>query len=284
MKTIAGKTKCYKNFSDRFRFLSPSRCCLFFIGQRDTEKKLEVAVCLSKNASKQTNKKANNGTSDKSNNFSKIELIFVFVLIKRIVIKEKELKLGEVSKLIFISSQHLALRHKRQHGANLYLPESYIIPGGEGDDSEWGDWGTPSECSRTCGGGVAHQTRECLNIGRDGEPNCQGGSKKYFSCNTQDCPENDVDFRQQQCSQFDRTPFEGVYYNWVPYTKAPNPCELNCMPRGERFYYRHRSKVTDGTRCNDQSVDVCVDGQCQVTTPQANHMCLAHLSFPHLFT
>lgn len=165
--------------------------------------------------------------------------------------------------------QHLVLRHKRQHGANLYLPESYVIPEGEGDDSEWGPWGTPSECSRTCGGGVAHQTRECLNIGRDGEPKCQGGSKKYFSCNTQDCPENEPDFRQQQCSQFDRTPFESVYYNWVPYTKAPNPCELNCMPRGERFYYRHKSKVIDGTRCNDQSVDVCVDGQCQVNISHA---------------
>lgn len=164
---------------------------------------------------------------------------------------------------IFLS-QHLVHRHKRQHGANLYLPETYIIPGGDGDDSEWGSWGTPSECSRTCGGGVAYQSRECLNIGRDGEPNCQGGSKKYFSCNTQDCPESEPDFRQQQCSHFDRTPFEEVYYHWVPYLKAPNPCELNCMPRGERFYYRHKSKVTDGTRCNDHSVDVCVDGQCQV--------------------
>lgn len=35
------------------------------------------------------------------------------------------------------------------------------------------------------------------------------------------------------------------------------------MPRGERFYYRHKSKVIDGTRCNDESLDVCVDGKCQ---------------------
>lgn len=35
------------------------------------------------------------------------------------------------------------------------------------------------------------------------------------------------------------------------------------MPRGERFYFRHKSKVTDGTRCNAESLDVCVDGQCQ---------------------
>lgn len=79
-----------------------------------------------------------------------------------------------------------------------------------------------------------------------------------------DCPENESDFRHQQCSYFDETPFEGVRYEWVPYLKAPNPCELNCMPRGERFYYRHKAKVIDGTRCNDESNDVCVDGQCQV--------------------
>lgn len=35
------------------------------------------------------------------------------------------------------------------------------------------------------------------------------------------------------------------------------------MPRGERFYYRHKAKVIDGTRCNAESPDVCVDGKCQ---------------------
>ncbi|KAG8262319.1 hypothetical protein J6590_054750 [Homalodisca vitripennis] len=49
---------------------------------------------------------------------------------------------------------------------------------------------------------------------------------------------------------------------WVPYTKAPNKCELNCMPRGERFYYRHKNKVADGTRCDEEKLDVCVDGKC----------------------
>lgn len=166
--------------------------------------------------------------------------------------------------LFFFVILQFGLRHKRQYGADLYLPESFIIPGGDGDASEWGAWSSPSECSRTCGGGVAYQSRECLKVGQNGEYNCQGGDKKYFSCNTQDCSESLPDFRQQQCSNFDRTPFEGVQYNWVPYTKAPNPCELNCMPRGERFYFRHRSKVVDGTRCNDASVDVCVDGTCQV--------------------
>ncbi|XP_055695924.1 papilin isoform X3 [Lutzomyia longipalpis] len=162
-------------------------------------------------------------------------------------------------------SRHLTRnRHKRQHGARLYLPATYVIPSGEGDSGErWGPWGAPSECTRTCGGGVAYQTRECYDVAHDGTPRCRGGSRKYFSCNTQDCPDNEPDFRAQQCSHFDTVPFEGVRYEWVPYTKAPNPCELNCMPRGERFYYRHKAKVIDGTRCNEESLDVCVDGTCQ---------------------
>ena len=79
----------------------------------------------------------------------------------------------------------------------------------------------------------------------------------------QDCPEEEEDFRTQQCGRFNKVPFENVYYSWVPYTKAPNPCELNCMPKGERFYYRHKAKVVDGTRCSDESLDVCVDGKCE---------------------
>ncbi|XP_026315037.1 papilin isoform X10 [Hyposmocoma kahamanoa] len=152
-------------------------------------------------------------------------------------------------------------RHRRQ-GAGLYLPASYIIPGGEGSGA-WGEWGETSPCSRTCGGGVASQKRICLVFGSDGQPQCSGGDTKYFSCQTQDCPDGSPDFRQQQCSEHDGENFRGHTYTWVPYTKAPNPCELNCMPKGGRFYYRHKEKVVDGTRCNDESYDVCVDGTCQ---------------------
>ncbi|XP_018562061.1 papilin [Anoplophora glabripennis] len=35
------------------------------------------------------------------------------------------------------------------------------------------------------------------------------------------------------------------------------------MPRGERFYFRHAATVVDGTRCNDEKLDVCVSGKCQ---------------------
>ena len=51
-------------------------------------------------------------------------------------------------------------------------------------------------------------------------------------------------YREEQCSEFNNKIFERNYYEWIPYLKAPRKCELNCMPRGERFYYRHAAKVS----------------------------------------
>ncbi|XP_006817461.1 papilin-like, partial [Saccoglossus kowalevskii] len=127
----------------------------------------------------------------------------------------------------------------------------------------WGEWGEFGLCSRTCGGGVSFQERKCHSIRTDGGHSCVGANRNYRSCNIQDCPEGSRDFRAEQCSEYDEVPFEGKYYKWVPYTGAPNKCELNCMPKGEHFYYRHSLQVVDGTRCNADSPDVCVDGSCQ---------------------
>ncbi|XP_022911513.1 papilin isoform X2 [Onthophagus taurus] len=153
--------------------------------------------------------------------------------------------------------RHHRDRFKRQQGGQLYLPGSYVTDNDEPDAGPWLDWSSPSPCTRTCGGGVSTQERQCTS-----GYSCRGPMKRHFSCNTQDCPDL-ADFRSQQCSEYDAIPFEDVYYQWVPYTKSPQPCELNCMPRGERFYYRHKLQVIDGTRCNDESLDVCVDGECQ---------------------
>uniref|UniRef100_A0A2H1V4N0 SFRICE_005771 n=1 Tax=Spodoptera frugiperda TaxID=7108 RepID=A0A2H1V4N0_SPOFR len=148
----------------------------------------------------------------------------------------------------------------RQTVRRLYLPAPYVLPGGEGS-GPWGDWGEISPCSRTCGGGVASQKRTCLES--EPQTSCTGGDTKYFSCQTQACPAGSGDFRAEQCAEFNDKEFRGYKYNWEPFTKTPNPCELTCRPSGERFYYRHKLHVVDGTRCNDDSFDVCVNGVCQ---------------------
>lgn len=56
-----------------------------------------------------------------------------------------------------------------------------------------------------------------------------------------------------------------IFRSWIPYTGSPNKCELNCMPRGERFFYRHKVAVIDGTPCEAEKNDVCVKGKCMVS-------------------
>ena len=118
--------------------------------------------------------------------------------------------------------------------------------------------------SRTCGGGVETWLRSCNNP----RPNsCVGAGKRFATCNPQPCPRGAKDFRwetsgirkkiikgkvqfefkkhrEEQCAKFNQELFERKYYDWIPYLKAPRKCELNCMPKGERFYYRHAKKVT----------------------------------------
>ena len=103
----------------------------------------------------------------------------------------------------------------------------------------WGPWEQAGSCSRTCGGGVLMESRTCQN----GGSGCTGPSKRFSSCNSQDCAPGATDFRLEQCSKYNAEPFERRTYEWIPYLKAPRKCELNCMPRGERFYYRHAKKV-----------------------------------------
>ncbi|KAF0312775.1 Papilin [Amphibalanus amphitrite] len=138
---------------------------------------------------------------------------------------------------------------------------------GEADASRgagpWGSWEPDGPCSRSCGGGVSRQVRTCQRFRPDGSSECSGPDVKYQSCNVQACPAGTKDFRAEQCSEFDDVLFEGKYYKWVPYTKAANPCELNCQPQGERFYFRHRAKVADGTRCGENQRDICVNGVCR---------------------
>ncbi|XP_060790679.1 papilin isoform X1 [Neoarius graeffei] len=127
----------------------------------------------------------------------------------------------------------------------------------------WAEWGSYGECSRSCGIGVTVRMRRCVSQRTDGGHSCVGPDKSYRTCNIQDCPEGSRDFREEQCSQFDGTDFHGKYYKWLAYYGAENQCELNCIPKGENFYFRHRSSVMDGTPCQPGKRDICVEGVCR---------------------
>ncbi|XP_051647476.1 papilin isoform X5 [Manacus candei] len=127
----------------------------------------------------------------------------------------------------------------------------------------WGSWGEWSKCSRSCGGGVSFRQRHCYSQRTEGPSSCVGPTRSYRSCNVQSCPEGSRDFRAEQCAEFDGTEFQGKKYKWLPYYGAPNKCELNCIPKGENFYYRHKETVVDGTTCEPGKRDICVEGVCQ---------------------
>ncbi|XP_029114318.1 papilin isoform X2 [Scleropages formosus] len=145
----------------------------------------------------------------------------------------------------------------------------------------WEDWEAWGECSRSCGSGVTMRTRRCITYRNDGGNSCVGPAKSYRSCNIQDCPEGSRDFREEQCAQFDGMDFQGKRYKWLPYYRAENPCELNCIPQGESFFYRHHPAVVDGTPCYPGRRDICVDGVCKrlgcdniLESPQEEDPCL----------
>ena len=145
----------------------------------------------------------------------------------------------DFNSLKFVNAPHslpisFSSRIRRQQAAGVL---SYVYNTDTDESSgKWSDWVSDKACSRTCGGGVLVETREC-------EDDCTGPSKRYSSCNTQECPPGTQDFRLEQCQKFNSVPFERKLYDWIPYLKAPRKCELNCMPRGERFYYRHEKMV-----------------------------------------
>ncbi|PZC83847.1 hypothetical protein B5X24_HaOG207004 [Helicoverpa armigera] len=157
----------------------------------------------------------------------------------------------------------------------------------------WSSWGTWSPCSKTCGGGVAVQERHCLprdparlrrsrkrrklvrsidhtrrarNVihgpGSSG-PDCPGLARRYHECNTTPCPGPVRDARAEQCAVYDRRPFRGRFYTWVPYVDGDSPCTLNCRPRGQQFY-ASLALVVDGTPCTKPGFRaICVQGDCK---------------------
>ncbi|XP_067105314.1 LOW QUALITY PROTEIN: A disintegrin and metalloproteinase with thrombospondin motifs 18 [Osmerus mordax] len=131
---------------------------------------------------------------------------------------------------------------------------------------QWSGWSEWSACSRTCGGGVMHRERSCSSprpqhSGRF----CQGSARLNQLCNSRPCPSGAVDFRTQQCAEYNSKPFRGWYYKWKPYTKVEEEdvCKLYCIAEDFDFFFAMSSKVKDGTSCSNHRDGVCIEGVCE---------------------
>lgn len=82
------------------------------------------------------------------------------------------------------------------------------------------------QCTRSCGGGIQWYARECNSpVPKNGGRYCIGRHRTYKSCNTQDCPVDMIDFRDQQCiAMNNRTNSWRVAYN----VYAKDQCKLAC--------------------------------------------------------
>ncbi|XP_068167394.1 A disintegrin and metalloproteinase with thrombospondin motifs 18 isoform X2 [Antennarius striatus] len=131
---------------------------------------------------------------------------------------------------------------------------------------QWSAWTQWSDCSRTCGRGVMYRERSCTSPRPQNNGKfCLGSSRHNQLCNTQLCPPNAVDFRAQQCAEYNSKPFRGWYYKWKPYTKVDDVdiCKLYCIAEDFDFFFAMSSKVKDGTSCSNQNKNVCIEGMCE---------------------
>lgn len=85
-------------------------------------------------------------------------------------------------------------------------------------DGGWGNWNEWSECSRSCGGGVSTQSRQCDNpTPENGGSFCVGERIRYKICSLEHCPETEPSFRALQCANFNNETYRGKQFEWLPY-------------------------------------------------------------------
>ena len=130
-------------------------------------------------------------------------------------------------------------------------PES--VPGG------WSEWKTWSKCTRTCGGGIQFNERECNNpVPQNNGFYCVGEQKKFQICNPEACPKQTPSFRAQQCAEYDNENLK-----WQPFFDPSKSCVLQCH-NGDNSPVLKAAIVVDGTPCEGGTNNVCISGECQV--------------------
>ncbi|KAJ8921346.1 hypothetical protein NQ315_002961 [Exocentrus adspersus] len=127
----------------------------------------------------------------------------------------------------------------------------------------WGEWGSFSSCSRSCGGGVSSSTRDCTNpVPEHGGRYCLGERKKVKICNTNPCPADTPSYRQIQCTEQNSVPFNDHLHTWKVFDMKDEPCALYCVNEA-RSYAKLKEKVEDGTPCKAGTKNMCIDGVCK---------------------
>ncbi|XP_044307994.1 A disintegrin and metalloproteinase with thrombospondin motifs 9 isoform X6 [Varanus komodoensis] len=180
---------------------------------------------------------------------------------------------GEVRQLLTVSKSRLfceqtSLIYSKHCKYGHCVPREREIPV---TDGAWGTWSPFGACSRTCGGGIKNAVRECNRPEpKNGGRYCVGRRMKFKSCNTEPCPKQKKDFRDEQCAVFDGKHFNinGLPPNvrWVPKYSGilmKDRCKLFCRVAGNTAYYQLRDRVIDGTPCGPDTNDICVQGLCR---------------------
>uniref|UniRef100_A0A915DWN5 Peptidase M12B domain-containing protein n=1 Tax=Ditylenchus dipsaci TaxID=166011 RepID=A0A915DWN5_9BILA len=112
--------------------------------------------------------------------------------------------------------------------------------------------------------------RDCDNPGpSNGGKYCVGQRERYRPCNIQECPYDMPGFREMQCSEFDGRDV-GIHgvpkeTKWVPKYAGVSEnerCHLYCRSSNSAAFYLLKDKVLDGTPCDRNSDDICINGIC----------------------
>ncbi|RZF40788.1 hypothetical protein LSTR_LSTR009273 [Laodelphax striatellus] len=141
------------------------------------------------------------------------------------------------------------------------------VRGGRGVAVEggWGAWEEWRPCSRSCGGGVSVQQRNCDHpVPSHGGAYCLGERTRYRTCNTQACQYPIPSFRAEQCTVFNGKLLNaGLNVTWLPYFDTSEPCQLFCTDADETVIMPMGVEVKDGTPCRLSRNDMCIAGLCR---------------------
>lgn len=108
---------------------------------------------------------------------------------------------------------------------------------------------------------------------------CPGSSRIYQLCNINPCHENSLDFRAQQCAEYNSKPFRGWFYQWKPYTKVEGnlvsvPLRLTCLCVDSDVIAEPRR---NGCQCDTVFILIC--GSPDLPWPILQFSCIGFVYF-----